>query len=96
MDIILVKLVDVYKNKIITVNDASFLVVNAMQLAEKYEKKDKKAVVLAVLKEAITHCNCEDKETLLFIIDTIVPGMIDRLIDVNNGGITFGKKSCCW
>lgn len=96
MDIIYIKLTEIYKNKKLNISDLSVLVVNAMQLAEKYEKNNKKAVVLDVLKNFVEKSDSADKETFMVIINTVVPGMIDRLIDVNNGGITFGKKTCCW
>ena len=80
----------------ITNDNIMVITTNLMTAISKYENitgKDKKKIIIDLLKDTINNTVYDDgiKNLLQVIIDTIIPGSIDLIIDISKGKYDFDK-----
>lgn len=83
------------KNRI-TNDNIMVITTNLMTAISKYENitgRDKKKIIIDLLKDTINNTVYDDgiKNLLQVIIDTIIPGSIDLIIDISKGKYDFDK-----
>jgi hypothetical protein len=79
--------------KELTVSNITQLVVEIIKITDvlNVPGNEKKKIAIDTINDIITHSDCSNKEDLLFVVNSVVPQMIDCMISIDRREIIIKK-----